>query len=187
METVLTVFLYLIILGSACFIGFLLWRKKAEGEWAYMAFVILIGLLTLMILVDTNKLSKFRLTMAGKDYRLSNVEVEEVFKTNISNILKVYHEYLVVEVFDLSSQSDKWKVEVSSGRVTTFLRLKYEPLEKTVSIAATNGATFLLEGNSFKNGYYAIPYLEPKMTKEELLHDYSQSKTKWEVRYIKKP
>ena len=162
--------------------------KKASNwlEGWFLAFVSLVVIFVTLILLDSGKLNNYNLIFAGKGYKLSNSDITNIFKSNIEEVINTYNEYLVVDFIDFVKEPDRWKLEEKESNLYLRLKLKYVPLEKTITISTNAPDTYWLKGNYYKDGFYVIP-INTTLNKKELIENFRKFKRIYEIKYIRKP
>ncbi len=123
-------------------------RNKEVGQWAYVSLggyaTIMSLVLFVWFLLHTGLISKWSIDLGdGKTFVVSPYKFEEIVTANIDNlgiaIAQAYEEFYIIETFDLSKESEKFRFVQNRGKVDVVLALKNKPIEKTIIIIPSYG------------------------------------------------
>ncbi|MCB4791946.1 MAG: hypothetical protein LHV68_08670 [Elusimicrobia bacterium] len=182
--------IYTLLTLSIIYFGILLWKKACD--WGYISLACLIVIMTFMIMLDSGKLYKYKLIFADKNYSIIGKDIENVLENNIDNIgqaiVNIYDRYYIIENYDLTKNSQNWKIEKVKGRDCMYLKLKYIPLEKTIDLRCNLGTVGIASDGYYKSGYYIsrLSDSDPEMTKDKFMKLVQDYKLIIEVRYLRK-
>jgi len=150
--------------------------KTEPTNWQLISLGTAFLFLLIITAVDIGWLDKLKLTAGDQEYSVSTQDFENYIGKNINKlglaIAKVYEKYYHSEVFNISEDSDRVKIEEKDGSVYLKVKLSHKPVVSTIEVDLIGGQYF------FGTGYE--PHVDDdlnmwlkwkeKYTKEEFLN-----------------